>query len=342
MHLENYKLKLGDKIAIISPSSGKAVKFQNVYKEGINNIKEIFGLSVVEYPTTKMDDEQLYHNPELRAKDINDAFADPSVRGIITTIGGDDSVRILPFLDSNIIQKNPKLFMGYSDASVLLVYLNQLGLVSFHGPSVMAGFAQTKNLPPAFQEHVQRILFDDFDDFEYKPYSYFCDGYGDWGDPKNKDVIAELQQNESWHWINGSTNVSGALFGGCIESLEFLKGTQYWPKPNFWKNKILFLETSEEKPSVDQVKYMLRNYGSQGVFQKISALLFGRANFYSADEKKDLEKMISDVVIGEFSSNKLPIITNMDFGHTDPQLILPLGIKVKINCKSKTIKILNS
>lgn len=342
MSFKNYKLNKGDKVAVLAPSSGKAKKFSDVYKEGIKNIEEIFGLNVVEYPTTKMDDDQLYENPELRAKDINNAFADSSIRGIITTIGGDDSVRILPFLDKNIIKKNPKLFMGYSDVSVLLVFLNQLGLVSFHGPSVMAGFAQTKNLPKSFEHHINNLLFSDFKTLEYSPYRKYCDGYKDWELPETKDAINKLKESDGWHWINGKNEISGTLFGGCIEALEFLKSTIYWPSKDFWHKRILFFETSEEKPTIDQVKRMLRNYGTQGIFQKISALLFGRANFYTSTEKQGLEKIILDVAIGEFHANNLPIITNMDFGHTDPQLILPLGIKVRINCEAKTIKLINN
>ncbi len=342
MSFKNYKLNKGDKIAILAPSSGKAKKFPGVYKEGIKNIEEIFGLIVVEYPTTKMDDKQLYNNPDLRAEDINNAFADSSIRGIITTIGGDDSVRILPLLDKNVIKKNPKLFMGYSDTSVLLVFLNQLGLISFHGPSVMAGFAQTKNLPKSFENHINNLLFSEFKTLEYRPFRKYCDCYKDWELPETKGAINKLKENDGWHWINGENEVSGKLFGGCIEALEFIKSTIYWPSKNFWQDRILFLETSEEKPTIDQVKRMLRNYGTQGVFQKISALLFGRANFYTSIEKQRLEKMILDVVIDEFNANNLPIITNMDFGHTDPQLILPLGMDVTINCVTKTIILLNN
>jgi len=340
MNFKDYKLKRGDKVAVIAPSSGKAEKFPHVYKQGIKNIEEIFGLTVVEYPTAKMSDNQLYNNPKLRAEDINKAFADSSIRGIITTIGGDDSVRILPFLDKNTIKKNPKLFMGYSDASVLLVFLNQLGLVSFHGPSVMAGFAQTRNLPKSFENHVNNLLFGDFEVFEYSSYQEYCDGYKDWGRPENSGDINNLKANDGWHWINGENEVSGILFGGCIEALEFLKSTIYWPSKDFWHGKIVFLETSEEKPTIEQVKRMLRNYGTQGVFQKISALFFGRPNFYSDSEKQELEKMILNIVVNEFGATELPIITNMDFGHTDPQLIIPLGVNVIVNFEAKSIKLL--
>jgi len=342
MNLKKYKLKRTDKVAVVAPSSGKALDFSNVYNEGIKNIEEIFGLTTIEYPTVKMSNDQLYNNPKLRAKDINDAFANPSIKGIITAIGGDDSVRILPFLDKEIIQNNPKLFIGYSDASAILTYLNQLGLVSFHGPSVMAGFAQTKYLPRSFENHVNSFLFIDFDTYEYSPYHEYCDGYKDWALTETGGGINDLNINDGWHWINGKNKISGTLFGGCIEALEFLKSTSYWPSADFWNRKILFLETSEEKPTIDQIKRMLRNYGTQGVLNKISALFFGRPIFYSYEEKQLLDKMILNVVVNEFGASEIPIITNMDFGHTDPQLILPLGMEVKINCEAKTVTLLNN
>lgn len=338
--MSHYKLKEGDTVAILAPSSGVATDFPHVYEEGLRNLKEVFNLKVKIYPTARMSSQYLHAHPELRAKDVNDAFADPAVRGIITTIGGDDSIRILPFLDEKIIKNNPKIFMGYSDATVLLVYLNMLGLISFHGPSVMAGFAQTKYLPLSFQSYIHSFLFGDTKNFLYEAFESYSDGYEDWSIKAKKGCPKKLQKNDGWQWINGTATTSGALFGGCIEALEFLKGTKYWPAESFWDNKILFLETSEEKPTVDQVKYMLRNYGVQGVFQRISALFFGRANFYSKAEKKALEKVILGVVVGEFGAKEIPIVTNMDFGHTDPQFILPLGVEIEVSPLKKTIRLM--
>lgn len=103
-----------------------------------------------------------------------------------------------------------------------------------------------------------------------------------------------------------------------------MKGTDFWPQKKFWHNKIFFLETSENKPSIEQVKRMLRNYGMQGIFDQISALFFGRARDYSDEEKKALDKAILQIVRDEFKNDRLLIVSNMDFGHTDPQWILPL------------------
>jgi len=129
------------------------------------------------------------------------------------------------------------------------------------------------------------------------------------------------------------------LYGGSFEVMEFMKGTKYWPKKEFWNNKILFLETSEDKPSPSNVKWMLRNYGIQGIFDQISALLIGRPRDYSEEEVKELESNILNVVKNEFKNDTLPIVSNMDFGHTDPQWIIPLGIKAEVNCKDKTFKL---
>ena len=124
--------------------------------------------------------------------------------------------------------------------------------------------------------------------------------------------------------------------------LEFLKGTDFWPTNEFWSGKILFFETSEETPPIDHVKWMLRNYGTQGIFEKVSAVIFGRARDYSPEEKDMLDKTIKSVVADEFEKPNLPIVTNMDFGHTDPQFILPLGIKAELDCQNKKFRLVES
>lgn len=328
------KLKKGDVVAIVSPSWGGPSIFPHVYDKSIEVLKEL-GLHIKEFPSARKDADYLYTNPEFRAKDINNAFADKEVKAIFASIGGDDSVRILQFLDPEIIKKNPKIIMGYSDTTTLTTYCNQLGIITLNGPSPMAGIAQWANLEKKSQEHIQNILFKNPETYEYTPYDYYSNGYKDWKEPSNAGATKEKIKNDGWRWIQGETIVQGQLFGGCIEVFEFLKSTPYWMKPDFWNEKIVFLETSEEKPTPQQVKYMLRNMGIQGIFKKISALLIGRARDYTPEEKKELDENILKVVREEFKNKTLPIITNMDFGHTDPQWILPLGIKAEIDCNKK-------
>ena len=326
------KLNKGDTVAIISPSWGGPSLFPHVFENGLK-ILEKWGLKIKEMPSTRKDDKYLWANPEFRANDINNAFSDKSVKAIFTSIGGDDSVRILPFLKKEIIKKNPKILIGFSDATTLHTYCSINGLVTFYGPSIMAGFSQMESLSSEFSEHVHKILISGGSKYSYHAYDKYCEAYPDWSIVTNVGKINRLKKTSPWKLLQGSGIVEGELFGGCIEALEFMKGTEFWPKKNFWKNKILFFETSENIPPVDQVKYFLRNYGMQGIFSNLSALLFGRAMGYSKKEKKDLNDMIIKVVNKEFGLKKIPIITEMDFGHTDPKLVLPLGVRAKINCK---------
>jgi muramoyltetrapeptide carboxypeptidase LdcA involved in peptidoglycan recycling len=123
-------------------------------------------------------------------------------------------------------------------------------------------------------------------------------------------------------------------------STRVLEGFQVWPPPDAWDGRILFFETSEDKPSVDQVRYWLFNYGVQGVFDQASALIFGRARDYSMDEKAELDRIIVEVVVGEFGARDLTIVTNMDFGHTDPQWILPNGVLAELDATEQTFILL--
>lgn len=335
------RLNHGDRVAVISPSWGGPSVFPHIYQQGIHVLEQDLGLRVKAYPTAMAAADFLYRHPKARAEDVNNAFADPEVKAIVATIGGDDSVRILPYLDDEVIKQNPKILMGYSDTTTLLTYCNQLGLVTFNGPAIMAGFSQLRAWPQAFAEHIRTMLFAGPVTYTYQPYEIWSEGYPDWAEPENTgETCPQVPNTEGWHWLQGDSVVQGRLFGGGIEVLEFLKGTSFWPKPDFWAGKILFFETSEDVPTPGQVMDMLRNYGMQGIYDQVKGILFGRAKGYSADQKLALEEKLVSVVTTEFGRPDLPIIANMDFGHTDPQFIMPLGVKAEIDCQRKTFKLL--
>ena len=334
------RLRPGDTIAVLSPSWGGPSCFPNVFELGLRNIESHFGLRVKEFPTARMADEELYFNPKRRAEDVNAAFADPEVSGIIASIGGSESVRILPYLNVDTIVAHPKVLMGYSDTSTLTTMLNQAGIVTFNGPSAMAGFAQMRHLPSEFADHIRAILMEPTARYEYKPYGVWSDRYVSWTTPGYDGEVAPFQPQEGWRWLQGEGIHEGALFGGCIEVLEFLKATPWWPREEFWAGKILFLETSEEKPEVRNVEYMLRNYGSMGALERLAGLVMGRARAYTPEEKESLYAMLPRVVGFEFGRKDLPIVANVDFGHTDPQFVMPLGIQSEIDCEARRFGLL--
>lgn len=330
------RLKKGDTIAIISPSWGGPSEFPHIYESGMDVLRNM-GFEIVEYPTARMKDYALHNNPEIRAKDINRAFADPKIKAIICSIGGEDSIRLLPYLDKEIISKNPKIILGYSDNTTLLIYTNLCNNVVFHGPTIMSGFSQMKFLPEQYKEHVYTILTSNQSSYFYQDYGLYCDGYPDWSLVENTGKVNKLQKDEGMIILQGKGKISGRLFGGCLEVIDWMKGTSYYPGKSFFEGTLFFLETSEEKPAIDTLRRSLRNYGVQGLFNSISCLMFGRLRDYSEVEKKEFYEMVQDVVNNEFNSPELPIIVNMNFGHTDPQWVLPLGINSTLDLDNRSL-----
>ena len=271
---------------------------------------------------------------------LDSAFADPSLRGIVASIGGDDCVRVLPHVNATAELRDPKLVMGYSDTTTLLAWLNTLGLVTFHGPAVMAGLAQARQLPRAFLAHLRALLFEAPARFTYCPYEWHAEGYPDWSDPAQAGRVNEPRPSPGWRFLQGGV-AEGRLFGGCVEVLEFLKGTRFWPAAEFWdEDRILFLETSEEKPAPEQVMRMLRNYGTQGILGRLRGLLIGRPRGYTGAQVERLDRLVLKVARDEFSRPDLAVVSGVDFGHTDPQLVLPLGVRARIDVERREVGLL--
>ncbi len=132
------KLQQGQTVAAVTLSWGGPGTFPHRYEVGKRQFEAEFGLRVVEMPHALRDPDWIARNPAARADDLMQAFADPSIAGIVSTIGGDDSIRLLRYLDLDVIRNNPKVFLGFSDTTVTHFAAYRAGLVSFYGPSFMA------------------------------------------------------------------------------------------------------------------------------------------------------------------------------------------------------------
>lgn len=333
-HLEH-----GDAVAVVSPSWGGPSVFPHVYERGLTVLRE-WGLDVREYPSARAPAERLQGDPRFRADDLNAAFAYPDIRAIVSSIGGDDSIRLLPFLDETVIAANPKILLGFSDTTTLLVAIRRLGIVTFHGPAVMAGFSQMDALPPAYAEHVRALLFDPAPTYAYLPYDTYAEGYPDWRDPATVGQINPLRPDDGWHVLQGIGRVTGELFGGCLEVLDWLRGTSAWPVGDAWSGRLLFFETSEEKPTPLQVQRILRSFGVQGIFDQVTGVLVGRPRDHSTEERSAFEAAIQGVIGDEFGRPDLPIAANLPFGHTEPQWVLPLGVNAELDVEARTLRLI--
>ncbi|MDQ0219823.1 LD-carboxypeptidase [Peribacillus cavernae] len=340
MLIKPRKLQPGDIVATVSPSWGGAgdPELRWRYEQGVKRLKEVFGLKVVPMPNSLNGGDYLYKNPQARAEDLMTAFKDKSIKGIFANIGGDDSIRLLPYIDFDVIHENPKVFVGYSDVTISHLFCHKAGISSFYGPAILVDFAENVEMDTYTIEMVKRTFFSNEVIGEIKPAKEWTSEYLDW-DEANKNQRRTMQQNSGCEVLQGSGVVQGRLIGGCIEVLEFAKGTEIWPDKKYWEDSILFFETSEEKPKPELIKYWLRNYAAQGILQKANGIIFGKPldEKYYEEYKEEIRK-----VMKEYDLEDLPILYDLNFGHTEPKFILPYGAIAEIDCSNGTFFILES
>lgn len=339
------KLKKGDKVAIVSPSSGAAAAFPWVYHQGLNRLKEDFGLEPIEFPTALKDGQYLAENPQARARDINQAFNDKSIKAVIATIGGDDQIKILDYLDKDVIAQNPKMFLGLSDNTNLHLYLWNLGIVSYYGGSVMQQWAQNGKMDTFTVENFHHALFKN-ETREIMPSETWTDVDFEWSDESLLDKCKPMEPNPGWVWYNfAGKEVTGRLWGGCWEIIAWhMLSEKYLPSPEQLEGTILFIETSEEMPSADNVYRSLVGMGIRGWLSKFSAILVGRPKTQCCEmlptegreQYLENQRILIIKALSEYAP-KVPAVFGLDFGHTDPQILVPSGGIAMIDGKNHKI-----
>ena len=334
------KLSKGDKVATVSLSWGGAGDDDLLwrYNLGKKRLQEEFGLEVVEMPNTLKGTEYIYNNPEKRAEDLMEAFKDDTIKAIFSCIGGDESIRMLPYIDFDVIKNNPKVFIGYSDTTVTHLMCLKAGIASFYGASILAEFAENIEIFDYTKEYIEKVLFNNKVIGEISPCDYWTSERLAW-EEINKDTPKKLNKNNGYELLQGSGKVQGRLIGGCIEVLEMMKGTILWNIEDF-EDAILFFETSEDMPEPKYVEYWLRNYGSQEILQKVKGIIWGKP--YNNKYYEEYKEVIKTVIQDELKLTELPILYNMNFGHTEPMTCLPYGALSEIDCDKKTFTVLEA
>lgn len=334
------KLKKGDNVAAVSLSWGGAgdEKYRYRYEIGKKIIEELFGLNVIEMPNSLKGSEYLDKHPEARAEDMMNAFKNEEIKAIFSNIGGDDTLRLLPYIDFDVIKNNPKIFMGYSDTTVNHFMCYKAGLTSFYGPSILAEFAENVEMHDYTVESIKNTLFSSKPVGEIKASKYWTSDLLSWEKKENSKIKRKLnQEKRGFEILQGKGKVRGKLIGGCIEVLDWLRGTILWPEINKWEGKILFLETSEDQPSPDYIRWYLRSLNAVGILEKINGVIIGKPK----DEKyyKEYKEQYLKVIRDEAQRDDLAIMYNLNFGHTSPMFILPYGVEAEIDCDNKLFEI---
>lgn len=332
----------GDTVAVLSPSSGLPAVLPAPFELGLRRLTDDFGLTPVEYPTTRRMDA----SPQDRAADIHAAFADPRITAVFASIGGDDQIRVLPHLDRDLLRANPKPFFGHSDNTNLLTVLWNLGIVGYYGGSIMAHLGRPHRLAPASKEALNAALFHTGPHTLTPPDEIDTAVTGDWADPATFTREPATEPAAPWTWHNPTRLIEGPTWGGNIEILSWLlmADREILP-PDAYDGCVLVLETSEELPTAPDVYRILRNMGERGLLQRFSGLLMGRAKAWdftkpNTPEERTRYRHDQHQAVLRALTEYAPAMTavlDIDFGHTDPQIVIPLGGTAIINAPTRQL-----
>lgn len=337
------RLTKGDTVAIVSLSSGLGGEpaFLHRYEMGKKRLEDEFGLNVVTMPNALKGIDYLYSHPEARAADLMAAFRDDTIKAIICMIGGDDTIRLLPHIDFGVIRDNPKIFMGYSDTTSNHFMMQKAGLVSIYGPCIMMEFAENVAMHGYTKHYIQNVLFEPSSELSIEPSPEWTNELLEWADAENNDIARRMTKDDrGYELLQGSGVARGRLLGGCIDVFPMIMGTRIWPSLDEWADAMLFLETSEVCPSPNDVKYILRGMAAQGVIERISGVLFAKP--YNEKYYEEYKQMLVQVIGKECGRGDMPILCNMNFGHSSPICIVPYGVMAEVDCSNKSFRLLEA
>jgi muramoyltetrapeptide carboxypeptidase LdcA involved in peptidoglycan recycling len=326
------RLQPGSTIGVASPSWGGPGNFPHRVEQAARAV-EALGFHLRLAPHASNNLSYVSDTPENRAADLHALFCDPEVGAIVTSIGGDHCNQVLPFLDFDLIRAHPKIFMGFSDTTVLnFAFYTAAGLNTFNGPAIMTDFGEYPRMFDYTVQHMLRVLCNSEPAGRVSPASEWTEEFLTWSGQTDRTRARHMLPSPGWTWLKPG-RAEGRLLGGCIESLDHLRGTRFWPD---WHSAIFFFETSEEKPSPARVDSLLSDYENMGVLASIRGMLVGRPMAYTDAEKQDLR----DVVRERTRRYDFPVITDMDFGHTAPQMTLPIGCPARIDSFMQSFEII--
>ena len=334
------KLQKGDKVAILSPSFGAPGTWPHVYQLGLERLHAVFGLEPVEFPTTT----QINAQTEERARDLIAAFEDSSIKAVITSIGGDDQISYIKNLPPAPFIQNPKPFFGFSDNTHFANFLWLNNIPSYYGGALFTQFAMQGEMDEYTIRYLKYALFED-GERELTASTKFNDIGLNWNDPKTLDQKRIHEPNDGWFW-DGEKSAKGTTWGGCLESIDdMLRHNVQIPTLEQFENVILITETSEEIPTHDYVFRVYRALGERGILGRIKGVLAGRPKAWEFDKPLDSEarkiyqQEQRDMIIKTVRqyNKSIPIVQNLDFGHTDPQIPIPYGMCARIDTENKKV-----
>lgn len=324
-------LKKGDTIGVVTPSAPAPVKYRDRYQRGLNQLRKM-GFKIIEGKCSNLNQSYRSASIKERSEEINDLIYNNEVKAIISTIGGLNSNSLLPYIDYEYIKKNPKIFMGYSDVTALLLGIySKTGLTTFYGPAVIPSFGEYPEMLQKGKEY-----FEDVVQLKKKaPFSLdipdkWTEEMLDWTTQSRQK---EMVKNKGWVCLRAGS-ARGKLIGGNLNTMAGFIGSDFFPE---LKNSILFLEDSFKDMAIQE--RLLSMLKLAGVFDEINGLVIGKhEHFNDLNSPFSMDELLIEII----GDRNIPILTNVDIGHTFPSHVFPIGIEVKLNSTNGIITFLEN
>ncbi|MPQ45231.1 S66 family peptidase [Clostridium tarantellae] len=323
------KLQKGDSIGIFSPSSPITATCPKRFKRGKDFLTNK-GFEIIEGNLTGKIDFYRSGSIKERAEELNNLIRNPKVKCIMSTIGGMNSNSILPYIDYDAFIKNPKIIIGYSDVTaILLAIYAKTGISTYYGPALVASFGE---FPPfvnwTYDYFYNLLVKNTRGPFQLTCPGYWTEQYINW---EIQNTSKEKQVNEWVTVYNGKT--CGRLIGGNLNTITGIWGSEYMPEIK--KGDILFIEDSLKDAATLERSFSFLKIN--GVFNKISGILLGKHELFNdlGTGKKPYEILLE--VLGDI---KLPFLAEFDCCHTHPMITLPIGCNIELDATNKKVTIL--
>lgn len=336
------------KIGIVSLSSGILGEdfVSHEVKIGIERLKK-YGIEVEFLPNSTKGIEFLKNNPKARAKDLIDAFKDDSIDMILCAIGGDDTYRLLPYLfENNELEMavKQKIFLGFSDTTMNHFMLNKVGIKTFYGQAFLPDVCELSKEMLPYSKHFFEELINNGEIKEIYPSDVWYNEREDFSE-KAIGISMEEHHNDGFELIRGNTKFEGKILGGCLDSIfDIFDNSRYedtvylcqkynlFPSLDEWKNKMLLLETSEERPKPELFRKMILKLEEYGIFDVILGLIIGKP------QNEEYYEEYKQILLDEIKNKDLSIVYNINVGHSTPRCIIPFGVNAKVDIERQIIE----
>lgn len=327
----------GDTIGFMSTSSAMAAQLPERVERARLFIQRL-GFKVKIAKNSLLASGYTAGTGQQRASDFHSLLRDKNVKAIVSFIGGNHSIHMLPYIDYSLVESNPKVLLGYSDTTVLqLALYARTGLVTFSGPAVLTQFAEYPRPFDYTIEYLLRAISSKQPIGAIDSSKLWTEELLDWFSKESSSRARKLQKNNGHWWLRKGT-AQGKLIGGCISSIMHLRGTPYWPD---FRKKLFFWEIPEgsdlsQGEDISYIDTYLEGLKLCGVFDQISGMIVGRPYGYSEHGRSELLRVLKRVLRG----SSFPVLMDVDFGHTDPVATIPIGVKAELNCSQNSFHII--